>query len=480
MTESSVVVDNTSFNEVNLPYDRCEKRFLYGDSAYMEERYNDAAQLYTSSIHEMTAAVETASTRRDGVKKFLSLQFKCYVHRSMAYQQLEQYTLASADIGKAVQLYEERDFDALDQEKRLCYRQHAIVAYQLQKYSDAQTTFEKILREKMFDNTKYNEAFFQNYLRQCQLKLEQQPHQQHEQTLPSNNLVPIHTTSSSSSSSSSAAAAPSVATATTSNKNSGTTGTNANPFSMLMLLAPKYQYYQKDTQMIIEILEPNVSPSDLIVNYIGTQNLAVSLQKQGRFITVINGELYDAIVPDKCSISYKSDKVVIKLRKEHANYEWQTLLSTSNKNKSKKPSAPLPATTKVATSTEADTSTKQVSIPAVKSTTMETTTQGGTVPSKAKIPKPYASHRDWDAIEKDLEMTKETPVGDEAMNQLFQQIYADADEDTKRAMIKSYQTSGGTVLSTNWNEVAQKDYEKERTAPEGQEWKTWEGESLSK
>ena len=28
-----------------------------------------------------------------------------------------------------------------------------------------------------------------------------------------------------------------------------------------------------------------------------------------------------------------------------------------------------------------------------------------------------------------------------------------ADEDTRRAMVKSYQTSGGTVLSTNWDEV---------------------------
>ena len=81
MTESSVVVDNTSFNELNLPYDRCEKLFLYGDSAYMEERYNDAVQLYTSSIHEMAVTVETASTRRDGVKKFLSSQSKFYKSR---------------------------------------------------------------------------------------------------------------------------------------------------------------------------------------------------------------------------------------------------------------------------------------------------------------------------------------------------------------------------------------------------------------
>jgi suppressor of G2 allele of SKP1 len=77
-----------------------------------------------------------------------------------------------------------------------------------------------------------------------------------------------------------------------------------------------------------------------------------------------------------------------------------------------------------------------------------------------------------------MQEKQEMPEGEEAMTKLFQEIYAKADEDTKRAMIKSYQTSGGTVLSTNWNEVANTDYEANRTAPKGMEWKNWEGDKL--
>ncbi len=38
----------------------------------------------------------------------------------------------------------------------------------------------------------------------------------------------------------------------------------------------------------------------------------------------------------------------------------------------------------------------------------------------------------------------------------FKSLYGDADEASRRAMMKSYQESNGTVLSTNWGEVGDK------------------------
>ena len=63
--------------------------------------------------------------------------------------------------------------------------------------------------------------------------------------------------------------------------------------------------------------------------------------------------------------------------------------------------------------------------------------------------------------------------GEDPSMSFFKQIFAQGDEEKRRAMMKSFQTSGGTVLSTDWSDVAKKDYEgKDRPSPpKGQEWR---------
>lgn len=62
-------------------------------------------------------------------------------------------------------------------------------------------------------------------------------------------------------------------------------------------------------------------------------------------------------------------------------------------------------------------------------------------------------------------------TGDSTVNKFFQDLFKDADEDTKRAMMKSYQESGGTTLSTNWDEVSKARVEVK--PPQGSEYKKW-------
>ncbi|KAK5984438.1 Suppressor of G2 allele of SKP1 [Trichostrongylus colubriformis] len=76
------------------------------------------------------------------------------------------------------------------------------------------------------------------------------------------------------------------------------------------------------------------------------------------------------------------------------------------------------------------------------------------------VPVPTEPHptKNWEAIERTVvqEEENEDLEGDAAVNRLFKKLYSEASDDVKKAMIKSYQESGGTVLSTNWEEISKK------------------------
>jgi len=78
--------------------------------------------------------------------------------------------------------------------------------------------------------------------------------------------------------------------------------------------------------------------------------------------------------------------------------------------------------------------------------------------SVAKAQPSNAYAKDWNTIVEELNENEKSEANPD---DLFKKIFADASDDQRRAMMKSYQTSGGTVLSTNWDEVKERDYEKE-------------------
>ncbi|KAK7207040.1 SGS-domain-containing protein [Myxozyma melibiosi] len=92
------------------------------------------------------------------------------------------------------------------------------------------------------------------------------------------------------------------------------------------------------------------------------------------------------------------------------------------------------------------------------------------------LPSAYPSSKgakDWDkvVVEEIGDKQEEVEGGDPA-SFFFKKLYADADEDTRRAMMKSYVESNGTALSTNWSEVKKETMK--TSPPSGMEAKNWD------
>ncbi|WFD30027.1 Cochaperone protein [Malassezia sp. CBS 17886] len=71
-------------------------------------------------------------------------------------------------------------------------------------------------------------------------------------------------------------------------------------------------------------------------------------------------------------------------------------------------------------------------------------------PARASAPRGPSK---WDALAREGGDEPDAAAGDEELNAFFRKLYAGADDDTRRAMMKSFQESNGTALSTNWSEV---------------------------
>jgi len=200
------------------------------------------------------------------------------------------------------------------------------------------------------------------------------------------------------------------------------------------------EWYQNNTHVIVTVFIKGLTQEDCKAEFQEKElSVAIKLPGDEDEQYSLDVELFDAVVPDSCKVEVSKVKVEIHLAKKNIGLHWAKL---------EKPEEAPP---------QADMTAEGPAMPAY--------------PSSSKV------KRDWSQIDKDIDadLKADKPQGDEALNKLFREIYERADDETRRAMNKSFQTSGGTVLSTNWGEVAKADYEgKDRpTPPEGQEWKDW-------
>lgn len=239
---------------------------------------------------------------------------------------------------------------------------------------------------------------------------------------------------------------------------------------------PRHEFYETDEKLILSVFDRGADPEQVSITFeprkvrcCHSYSFESLIPFRGQF-TYAHGEkslvlepLKGQIDPDASDYTVGKVKVEVRLIKR-AQGRWGDLVGDSPDRMFPFPSFFSGGTAYIPDSTALTAPTIAPTVPPP----VPSTSTGVRKPQK-----------NWDALTTTIlssekeKTTEEDPNvgGDSTLNSFFQKIFGDADDDTKRAMMKSYQESGGTTLSTNWDEV--KKAKVEVKPPAGAEWKKW-------
>lgn len=381
-----------------------------GPNYYSKGNEAFVAENYQSAIDLYTSALSLEPHFAD-----------CLVARSHAYIKADKFELAKTDADKAIDIIRASS-DSTSPVAGKAFLRSGVASFHLGRYKEARNCF--VEGQKLGE-----EGGLKQWMSWCDDKIKKfgdNASGVKTAAAPSTAEVKMDTAE--------ATPALDIAKATPALKETNAqASTSAYEQSAMPVPKISHDWYQTETTVVVEVRIKKLSANQVTVDFHPT-SLSVTAKLPVGSDYSLELDLAHPISPEQSSYKVMSTKLEIKLRKAEG-VRWAALEGDG--------SSPLP---------------------------------GGAPPAAAAasgVKAPYASGRDWSKIEKNLaDEAKEEKEGEAALNEMFQKIYGDANDDVRRAMNKSFQESGGTVLSTNWSEIG-----KEKTEvkpPDGMEWKKYD------
>ncbi|KAI9892246.1 MAG: hypothetical protein M1814_001705 [Vezdaea aestivalis] len=243
------------------------------------------------------------------------------------------------------------------------------------------------------------------------------------------------------------------------------TATDAPKQSQTLAHNIRHDWYQSVTEVNISIYAKGIPPDATTVNFTPT-SLSVSwpLETQGSDYVFELDPLFGQVKPTNSNFKVYGTKIGINLHKTQPGLKWHSLEASAvpTSISSREPSASATTTSPPAYPTSSKNGPKNWDTILKPTSKTENASDSKAGQSDVEADPTQLTEQDLD----------ETEDGSDAAASFFKKLYRDADSDTRRAMMKSFQESNGTALSTNWKEVGSK--KMETTPPDGMEARTWE------
>ena len=347
---------------------------------------------------------------------------KYYINRATAYQRTKKYTEALTDAEIAVVLAHNRATRELIKDAQF---RRAQVLFFLERYADAEHILEIV---KKLDEKEKTLPIWSTKIAK---KLQEIPEGDEKRQITVQDVPDVEL--------------PSASSGASTIKKAETSAPAPKPVVPTPLNKIKDDWYQSNDTVTVNILAKGAPKDNVTVDF-DKDSLSVSfpVEGSGAEYNYNIDPLYAPIDPAQSKFRITPNKIEITLKKAAQGVKWKTLEGDRRVEAAEGSASTIPH--HILSGKPA-----QDSAPAYP-----TSSKSGT--------------KNWDKVAAEDLDDKDEIEGDETSH-FFKKLYGGATPDQQRAMMKSYQESGGTVLSTDWSNVGSKTVVPE--PPEGMEAKKY-------